>query len=125
MHKAKFSTILYYVNPRGDLVFVSLLCVALRLHGQEPSATVPRADTTTETIIFLRHGEKPTAEYGQLNWQGLNRALALPKVLIENYGRADFIFAPDQEDLKERRGLFLYTCVGNNRAYRNRTRFAG
>ena len=110
MHKAKFSTILYYVNPRGNLVFVSLFCVALRLHGQEPAATVPGADTTTETIIFVRHGEKPTAEYGQLNCQGLNRALALPKVLIKNYGRADFIFAPDPAKKISKNGVdYSYT----------------
>jgi hypothetical protein len=71
---------------------------------------VPGADTTTETIIFLRHGEKPTAEYGQLNCQGLNRALALPKVLIENYGRADFIFAPDPAKKISKNGVdYSYT----------------
>jgi hypothetical protein len=48
-----------------------------------------------ETIVFLRHGEKPPAGLGQLDCQGLNRALALPWVLISRYGKADFIFAPD------------------------------
>ncbi len=33
-----------------------------------------------ETLVFVRHGEKPAQGYGQLNCQGLNRALALPAV---------------------------------------------
>ncbi len=47
-----------------------------------------------ETIVFVRHGEKPAADLGQLNLQGLNRALALPNVLIPKYGKADAVFAP-------------------------------
>jgi hypothetical protein len=43
----------------------------------------------------LRHGEKAPGGLGQLNCMGLNRALALPKVLIGRFGRADAIFAPD------------------------------
>jgi hypothetical protein len=50
--------------------------------------------TEVETIVFLRHGEKPDTEIGQLNCQGLNRALALPRVLTSKFGRPDFIFAP-------------------------------
>src|SRR6185437_56371 len=51
--------------------------------------------TTTETIVFMRHGEKPSGGYGQLTCQGLQRALALPSVLTSRYGNAQFIFAPD------------------------------
>ncbi|MGC2635673.1 MAG: hypothetical protein WA294_00740 [Acidobacteriaceae bacterium] len=47
-----------------------------------------------ETIVAVRHGEKPAAGLGQLNCKGLNRALALPKVLAR-YGKPDAIFAPD------------------------------
>src|SRR5580704_4442324 len=50
---------------------------------------------TTETIVMVRHGEKPAAGLGQLNCQGLNRALALPRVIESKYGKPDFIFAPD------------------------------
>nr|AWN00226.1 hypothetical protein [uncultured organism] len=49
----------------------------------------------TETIVFLRHGEKPPHGLGQLNPQGLNRALALATVLPAKFGKPDFIFAPD------------------------------
>ena len=51
--------------------------------------------TTTETIVFLRHGEKPSAGYGQLTCQGLQRSLALPPVLTSRYGNAQFVFAPN------------------------------
>ncbi len=47
-----------------------------------------------ETIVAIRHGEKPPAGFGQLTCRGLNRALALPGVLAR-YGRPDAIYAPD------------------------------
>lgn len=53
------------------------------------------ADETVETIVMLRHGEKPDDGLGQLTCKGLNRALALPHVLGAKYGRPDEIFAPD------------------------------
>jgi hypothetical protein len=47
----------------------------------------------TETIVMIRHGEKPAPHArGQLNCQGLNRALALPAVLAR-YGHPAAIFA--------------------------------
>ncbi len=48
-----------------------------------------------ETIVAIRHGEKPPTSLGQLTCKGLNRALALPKVLIPRYGKPDRIYAPD------------------------------
>ena len=48
-----------------------------------------------ETIVAIRHAEKPPASLGQLTCKGLNRALALPKVLISRYGKPDRIYAPD------------------------------
>ena len=48
-----------------------------------------------ETIVAIRHAEKPAASLGQLTCKGLNRALALPKVLIPHYGKPDRIYAPD------------------------------
>lgn len=47
-----------------------------------------------ETVVFVRHGEMPANDEGQLSCQGLNRALALPDVLVARYGAAQFIFAP-------------------------------
>ncbi|MDB5325877.1 MAG: hypothetical protein JWM57_1446 [Phycisphaerales bacterium] len=68
--------------------------------AQEPVATTQRADDSpslsgTETIVFLRHGEKPPGGLGQLSPQGLNRAIALAKVLPAKFGKPDYIFAPD------------------------------
>jgi hypothetical protein len=63
-----------------------------------------RADTT-ETIVLVRHGEKPAAGLGQLNCQGLNRALALPKLLLGMFGRPAAIFAPDPAEQKRDGGV--------------------
>jgi hypothetical protein len=57
----------------------------------------------TETLVFIRHGEKPPDEIGQLNCQGLNRALLLPDVLTKQFGKPDFIFAPGTSDKIENR----------------------
>ncbi|OHX14013.1 histidine phosphatase family protein [Chromobacterium sphagni] len=53
------------------------------------------ANAATETIVMIRHGEKPDQGLGQLTCQGLNRALALPRVLTSAFGTPDAIFAPD------------------------------
>lgn len=48
-----------------------------------------------ETIIAIRHGELQHGGLGQLSCKGLNRALALPKLLIDRYGAPDLILAPN------------------------------
>lgn len=67
------------------------------------------AHPAVETIVLMRHGEKPMEGFGQLNCQGLNRSLALPKVLAKRYGRPDFIIAPNPAVLK--------SDLGRNYAY--------
>jgi hypothetical protein len=64
----------------------------------------------TETIVMVRHGEKPADGLGQLNCQGLNRALALPAVIEKLFGRPDAIVAPDPAQSKEDYG-HLYNYV--------------
>ncbi len=59
---------------------------------------------TTETIVLMRHGEKPDGGLGQLNCQGLNRALALPQVLQGKYGRPAAIFVPNPGEAKSDEG---------------------
>jgi hypothetical protein len=59
------------------------------------TASVRADDPTVETIVVIRHGEKPKGGLGQLTCRGLNRALALPKVLLGKYGTPQFIFAPN------------------------------
>ena len=58
----------------------------------------------TEKILFVRHGEKPALGLGQLDCQGLNRALALPKVIAKAWGKPDVIFAPDPAEEKRDSG---------------------
>jgi hypothetical protein len=48
-----------------------------------------------ETIVAIRHAEKPRGGMGQLTCRGLNRAMALPKILIARFGKPDAIYAPD------------------------------
>lgn len=63
----------------------------------------------TETIVFLRHGEKPSNGYGQLTCQGLNRSLALPPVLTSKYGNAQYVFAPNPAvQVADPAGSFYY-----------------
>lgn len=69
---------------------------SLKLEGADPQQADSPAPSATavETIVFLRHGEKPDKEIGQLSCQGLNRALALPRILTSKFGTPDYIFAP-------------------------------
>ena len=69
-------------------------------------AASARAD---QTIVFLRHGEKPSGGYGQITCQGLNRALALPDVLIAKYGKPNYIYAPNPVvKISDPAGSFYY-----------------
>jgi hypothetical protein len=71
---------------RALAAFLVLLAATFNLAGQSPG---------TETIVMVRHGEKPAEKArGQLDCQGLNRALALPSVLAR-YGKPAAIFAAD------------------------------
>lgn len=57
---------------------------------------VAAADASAQqTIVFFRHGEKPSGGYGQITCQGFNRALALPTVLAGKYGRPTHLYAPN------------------------------
>jgi hypothetical protein len=73
----------------------ALLCAVVMAPtgGSTPPGQTPAVQT--ETLVLVRHGEKPAGGYGQINCQGMNRALALPRVLIAKFGKPDFIFAPD------------------------------
>jgi hypothetical protein len=58
-----------------------------------------------QTIVFLRHGEKPPLGLGQLDCQGLNRALALPQVLQAKFGTPTAIYAPDPGSTAKDKGI--------------------
>ena len=64
-----------------------------------------QGETSRETIVMVRHGEKPEAGLGQLDCRGLNRALALPKVLLAAYGRPDLIVAANPAQRKDDGGI--------------------
>lgn len=56
-------------------------------------------------LVCVRHGEKPAGDLGQINERGLNRALALPDVLIPKYGKPNFIFAPGTQHKEGHHGV--------------------
>jgi hypothetical protein len=56
------------------------------------------SNDSIQTIVMMRHGEKPEAGLGQISCQGLNRDLALPAVIQKKFGRPDAIYAPDPSD---------------------------
>lgn len=66
-----------------------LMTLSLGASALSPSPSTMR----DETIVLIRHGEKPQPARGQLSCKGLNRALALPTVLAR-FGRPDAIYAP-------------------------------
>jgi hypothetical protein len=91
------------------LVIGSIACI--RIDGQTNASLSTGASMQTETIVCIRHGEKPPAALGQLSCRGLNRALALPKVLLAKYGSPEFILAPnptDKVDQKENSVGYFY-----------------
>lgn len=63
------------------------------------AGTAMAADT--ETLLFIRHAEKPEPGLGQLSCKGLNRALALGAVLAKKYGKVDAVYAPSPQHQKE------------------------
>jgi hypothetical protein len=65
-----------------------------------------------ETIVLVRHGEKPEGGLGQLTCKGLNRSLALPSLLIGRYGKPDFIYAPSPaEQVNDGQAVPAYSYV--------------
>jgi hypothetical protein len=65
------------------------------------SGVSARADVK---LVMFRHAEKPAAGLGQLSCQGLNRALALPAVLLGTYGQPAALYAPNPGVVKEDEG---------------------
>jgi hypothetical protein len=89
MHRRRWSAVL--------LMFAILFVVAVRDARAE------------ETIVFLRHGEKPVGGYGQLTCQGFNRALALPTVMFAKYGKPTYLYAPSPAfQVPDSAGTFYY-----------------
>lgn len=72
------------------------------------SANAAAAQDDIETLVFVRHAEKPPAGLGQLSCKGLNRSLALPAVIAAKYGKPDAIYAPNPAVQKNDNGEPYY-----------------
>src|SRR5271166_4128552 len=84
---------------------VSLLLAATALPILLLMGSPAWSDDGTERIVLVRHGEKPDRGLGQLDCQGLNRALKLPSVIAKTFGRPAAIFAPDPSQQKADEGV--------------------
>jgi hypothetical protein len=73
-----------------NVIVALLFLVSMALHAQTAAP-----GQTVETLVCIRHGEKPPGGLGQLTCRGLNRALALPDVLLKKFGPPQFVFAPN------------------------------
>jgi len=92
-------------------LFSLLACIAMCVYGEDSTNVVSatgQPESTTETIICIRHGEKPHGGLGQLTVRGLNRALALPKVLLSKYGKPQYIFAPNPTEKVDGKPGYYY-----------------
>jgi len=69
--------------------FFSILAIILIASVYYPA----NAQSGDVRIVFVRHGEKE-ATGDNLNCQGLNRALQLPKVLVSKFGTPSRVFVP-------------------------------
>ena len=78
---------------RAYVALPSLLAVSALTLSLESSQIRAQPVDGTQTLIFLRHAEKPEGGLGQLNCQGLNRAIELSSLLPEKFGKADYVFA--------------------------------
>ena len=78
---------------RAYVALPSLLAVSALFLSLESSESRAQPADGTQTLVFLRHAEKPEGGLGQLNCQGLNRAIDLSTLLPEKFRKADYVFA--------------------------------
>ena len=93
---------------QGVAFWLAASCGGAMLPATVQAAGSQAAGHPVETLVFVRHGEKPAQGLGQLNCQGLNRALALPAVIAAKFGKPDAIFAPDPSEQKNDGGHPYY-----------------
>ncbi len=87
-------------------LFAALTAISAEAQTQ-PTPAADAGTQTVETIVCVRHGEKPKGGLGQLNCKGLNRALALPKVLIGKLRKTQFCLRPQSHAKIRRRAILL------------------
>jgi hypothetical protein len=83
-----------------------LAVAILSLSTAHTGSSAPQDEVAVQTIVFIRHGEKPEGGFGQLTCQGLNRALALAPAIARSFGKPDAIFAPNPSHPKNDAGIF-------------------
>ena len=88
---------------------LGLLLAACALLPAAPRPAIAAAAPEL-TIVLIRHGEKPPGGLGQLDCQGLNRALALPAILAQDFARPTAIYAPNPA-MPKRDGLKSYNYI--------------
>jgi len=79
------------------LAVTTLTIGLLTVCPHAPSQVVAAAsrDRSVETLVLVRHAEKPEQGLGLLTCKGINRALLLPDFFAANFERPDHIFAPN------------------------------
>lgn len=81
------------LKPRTLVFCVALLMTCVLFLVLEARERRAQSADGTQTLVFLRHAEKPAGGLGQLNCQGLNRAIKLAELLPEKFGKANYVFA--------------------------------
>lgn len=108
----RFKSSLTQWRHRRWLALPAVLCTSAVLWFATGEGVQAEPKNGTQTLVFLRHAEKPTMGLGQLNCQGLNRALDLAELLPNEFGKADFIFAANpSRHVEEGEGDLSYSYI--------------
>ena len=88
-----FLKLCHRFKHRAYLFLPALLATSALFLSLESRESLAQPADGTQTLVFLRHAEKPAGGLGQLNCQGLNRAIDLATLLPEKFGKANYVFA--------------------------------
>jgi hypothetical protein len=89
----KFLTLANRFKHRAYIFLPAVLAASALFLMLESRESRAQPVDGTQTLVFLRHAEKPEGGLGQLNCQGLNRAIDLATLLPEKFGNANYVFA--------------------------------
>ena len=64
-------------------------------HAPPQAPAAETRDRSVETLVLVRHAEKPAEGLGLLTCKGLNRALLLPEFFASNFERPVHFFTPN------------------------------
>jgi len=78
------------VNKRRLLSALAAIAVSAAF-----SSVSPKAPEKNLRVVIIRHGEKPPGKDAyNLSCKGMNRALHLPAVLYQKFGKPDYVYVP-------------------------------